>query len=126
MAMVPSRDRGSTEEFLLTRGGFGYHATFSGIRSGTEVRVRASRILTLLAAMAIASILGGCFSREHPDHDRYEYLYIDGVFQPPYKAFPTGVDRGNWKCYDGKVNREYDCTFVRGGWGFYQYIYRRR
>jgi hypothetical protein len=88
--------------------------------------VRAARTLILLACLPIMLGLGGCFSRDHPDLDRYEYLYMDGAFQPPYSAFPTGTDRGDWKCYDGRVKREYDCTFVRGGWSYYQYIYRSR
>lgn len=88
--------------------------------------MRASRILTVLAGLVIPVALAGCFSREHPDFERYEYLYIDGALQPPYTAFPTGTDRGDWKCYDGRVNREYDCTFVHRGWDYYQYIYRRR
>jgi hypothetical protein len=71
-------------------------------------------------------LLGGCFGGEHPNVLRYEYLYIDGAIQPPYKAFPTGADRGDWKCYDDRSRREYDCTFVRGGWEFYRYIYRPR
>jgi hypothetical protein len=91
-----------------------------------ENGVRANRILAALAGSVIVLVLGGCFGREHPDYDRYEYLYVDGAFQPPYTAFPTGTDRANWKCYDGRVNREYDCTFVRGGWDYYQYVYRRR
>jgi hypothetical protein len=94
--------------------------------SGAENSVVANRILAALAGSVIVLALGGCFGREHPDYDRYEYLYVDGAFQPPYTAFPTGTDRASWKCYDGRVNREYDCTFVRGGWDYYQYIYRRR
>ena len=73
-----------------------------------------------------ALLLGGCFGSEHPNMQRYEYLYIDGAFQPPYQAFPIGADRGDWKCYDDRSNREFDCTFVRGGWEYYRYIYRPR
>ena len=71
-------------------------------------------------------LLGGCFGSEHPDPRRYEYLYIDGAFQPPYTAFPSGIERADWKCYDGRSEREFDCTFVRGGWDYYRYIYRAR
>lgn len=88
--------------------------------------MRASGILAVLAGSAIVLGLGGCFAREHPNHERYEYLYIDGAFQPPYKSFPAGNDRADWKCYDGRVDREFDCTFVHRGWDYYQYIYRRR
>jgi hypothetical protein len=95
---------------------------FSGGRKG----VLASRLGTALAVFTIAGALGGCFSRDHPDFERYEYLSIEGTFQPPYTEFPSGTDRANWKCYDGKTNREFDCTFVHRGWSDYQYIYRRR
>jgi hypothetical protein len=71
-------------------------------------------------------LLGGCFGDEHPNPSRYEYLYIDGAFQPPHKAFPAGADRLDWKCYDDRSRREFDCTFVRGGWEYYRYIYRAR
>ena len=71
-------------------------------------------------------LLGGCFGSEHPDPRRYEYLYIDGAFQPPYTAFPSGIERADWKCYDGRSERTFDCTFVRGGWEYYSYIYRAR
>lgn len=71
-------------------------------------------------------LLGGCFGREHPDPQRYEYLYIDGTFQPPYTAFPAGAERANWKCYDDRSRREFDCTFVHRGWDEYRYIYRPR
>lgn len=79
----------------------------------------------LLAVIAVP-LLTGCLAREHPDFDRYEYLYIEGVLQSPYTEFPTGADRADWRCYDGRVNREFDCTFVHGGWELYQYIYRPR
>jgi hypothetical protein len=79
------------------------------------------------ASVAVGmSLLGGCFGSEHPNMRRYEYLYIDGAFQPPHKAFPTGADRVDWKCYDDRSRREYDCTFVRGGWEYFRYIYRPR
>jgi hypothetical protein len=79
-----------------------------------------------LPIAAIVAPLAACFGPSHPDHERYEYMYIHGVFQPPYKEFPTGVARSDWKCFDEKVEREYDCTFVRGGWNQYHYIYRAR
>jgi hypothetical protein len=71
-------------------------------------------------------LLSGCFGPDHPDRSRYQYLYIDGTFQPPYTAFPVGAERGEWKCYDGKQKREFNCTMVRGGWEHFQYIYRDR
>jgi hypothetical protein len=79
------------------------------------------------AVVAAGAVLGGCWGGvSHPDPARYEYMYINGVFQPPYSRFPTGTERADWKCYDGKTSKEYDCTFVRGGWDYYQYIYRAR
>jgi hypothetical protein len=71
-------------------------------------------------------LLGGCFDPDHPDHSRYEYLYIDGVFQGSYNSFPSGRARGNWKCYDAKLRVEFNCTMVRGGWDQFKYIYRKR
>jgi hypothetical protein len=71
-------------------------------------------------------ILSGCFGPSHPDYSRYEYLYIEGAFQPPFTAFPSGNERAGWKCYDSRAGKEFDCTFVRGGWDQYQYIYRPR
>jgi hypothetical protein len=76
--------------------------------SGGEGGVLASPLGTALAVFTIAGALGGCFSRDHPDFERYEYLSIEGTFQPPYTEFPSGTDRANWKCYDGKTNREFD------------------
>jgi hypothetical protein len=90
-----------------------------------NARMRAAGV-RLLCVTGGFLLLGGCFGGEHPNVRRYEYLYIDGAIQPPYKAFPTGADRGDWKCYDDRSRREYDCTFVRGGWEFYRYIYRAR
>jgi hypothetical protein len=75
---------------------------------------------------ATGLVLGACFGPSHPDYSRYEYLYIDGAFQPPYTTFPSGAERGGWKCYDARARKEFDCTFVRGGWDQYQYIYRAR
>ena len=70
--------------------------------------------------------LTGCFEAEHPDPSRYEYLSIAGVVQPPYTDFPSGSERGAWKCHDGNKNRTYNCTFVHLGWREYEYVYRRR
>lgn len=83
-----------------------------------------ARLLGVLFGLSLG--LGGCFGPDHPNHDRYEYMYIHGIFQPPYTAFPTGIERSNWKCYDERVKKEFDCTFVRGGWDQYHYIYRAR
>jgi len=71
-------------------------------------------------------LLTGCFGSDHPDQSRYEYLYIDGVFQGSHRSFPVGTERANWKCFDGKAQREFNCTMVRGGWEQFQYIYRER
>ena len=72
-------------------------------------------------------LLAGCFDADHhPDTARYEYLYINGRFQGGHTAFPQGRDRANWKCFDGKLQREFDCTMVRGGWEQFQFIYRKR
>lgn len=86
-----------------------------------------SRIVrgVLLAALT-APFLTGCLAHEHPNFNRYEYLFIEGVFQPPHREFPSGADRGDWLCYDSRVNREFGCTFVHGGWESYHYIYRPR
>jgi hypothetical protein len=60
----------------------------------------AKLLLAAILGPAIGLALSGCFGPEHPDYTRYEYLYIDGAFQPPYKEFPTGNARGEWKCFD--------------------------
>jgi hypothetical protein len=62
----------------------------------------------------------------HPDIARYEYLYMNGAFVSPYKAFPQGVERGRWQCYDGKTGETLNCTFVRAGFEHFQYIFRER
>lgn len=85
-----------------------------------------ANVVRIVVLAAAGALLAGCFGEEHPDPKRYEYLYIEGAFQPPYKAFPTGADRAGWKCYDEKVAREFDCTFVHRGWDQYHYIYRAR
>jgi hypothetical protein len=85
--------------------------------------------MTVFRTVVLATagmLLAACWGKEHPDPARYEYLYIGGTFQPPYKAFPTGADRTGWKCYDEQVAREFDCTFVHRGWHQYDYIYRPR
>jgi hypothetical protein len=87
------------------------------------------RVAVIRAALLIAAagpLLGACWGPEHPDRTRYEYMYMHGVFQPPHTAFPTGIERSNWKCYDDQIRKEFDCTFVRGGWNQYHYVYRAR
>jgi hypothetical protein len=79
-----------------------------------------------LFGIAICLLVGGCFDSSHPDTSRYEYLYMNGSFQPPYNSFPQGLDRENWQCFDGKSQTSFDCTMVRGGWEHFQYIYRDR
>jgi len=81
------------------------------------------RILFALAALSWAS---QAFAQPHPDSDRYEYLYADGKFVDPYASFPSGRERGRWKCFDGKTQVALDCTFVRGGFENFQYIFRSR
>jgi len=57
---------------------------------------------------------------------RYEYMYSNGAFVSPHKAFPTGRDREGWQCYDDKAGRAFNCTFVRGGFEHFRYIFRPR
>jgi hypothetical protein len=90
----------------------------------TEDGMRGVAIRLLLSG-ATGALLTGCVP-EHPDRSRYEYMYIHGVFQAPYTSFPVGIERSNWKCYDETIRKEFDCTFVRGGWNQYHYIYRER
>jgi hypothetical protein len=78
----------------------------------------------MLGALACLA-LTACGS-EHPDPERYEYLYMDGAFVAPYKAFPEGLERGKWQCYDAKTRATFSCTFVRGGFQHFQYIFRER
>lgn len=87
--------------------------------------MRAKLIRTALLA-ATGILLAGCMEREHPNYARFEYLYAEGAFQAPYTDFPAGAERGGWLCYDARVNREFACTFVHGGWESYQYVYRPR
>ena len=80
----------------------------------------------ILACAALCFLTSGCFGPSHPDTARYEYLYINCAFVAPYKAFPQGVERGRWQCYDGKTGETLNCTFVRGGFEHFQYIFRER
>jgi hypothetical protein len=77
------------------------------------------------SAIVLASLLG-CTEAQHPDPSRYEYMYSDGAFVTPYKGFPRGRDREGWQCYDMAAGRAFDCTFVRGGFEHFQYIFRPR
>jgi hypothetical protein len=70
--------------------------------------------------------IGHCLAQVHPDPTRYQYLYMNGSFVPPYNAFPSGRDRGRWKCFDAGSKVTFDCTFVRGGFDRFQYIFRAR
>jgi hypothetical protein len=79
-----------------------------------------------LLSCAICLLLSACFGSDHPDTARYEYLYMNGAFVSPYAAFPQGVERGRWQCYDGKTRETLNCTFVRGGFDRFQYIFRER
>ncbi|MEX0590690.1 MAG: hypothetical protein WD207_06345 [Xanthobacteraceae bacterium] len=88
--------------------------------------MRARLNLAALLSAVIGALVSGCFEPKHPDHARYEYMYIHGIFQPPYTTFPAGIERGDWKCFDENIQKEFDCTFVRGGWNQYHYIYRTR
>jgi hypothetical protein len=90
------------------------------------IRRRNSRKIAGQFGLVACLLLTGCFEVKHPDRSRYEYLYIDGIFQPPYNSFPAGIERSNWRCFDAKVEREFDCTMVRGGWENFKYIYRQR
>jgi hypothetical protein len=83
------------------------------------------RFITTIS-FAICLLVGGCFDANHPDTSRYEYLYMNGHFQPPYNTFPQGLARGSWTCFDEKTQTSFDCTMVRGGWEHFQYIYRAR
>jgi hypothetical protein len=83
-------------------------------------------VRTIVVSPIICFLLSGCFGPEHPDNSRYEYLYADGKFQALYRSFPQGSNRADWKCFDGKAQKDFDCTMVRGGWEQFQYIYRDR
>jgi hypothetical protein len=88
--------------------------------------MRAAVICAGLLIAAAGTLVSACWGPDHPDRARYEYMYIHGVFQPPYTTFPSGIERSNWKCYDETIRKEFDCTFVRGGWNQYHYVYRAR
>ena len=75
---------------------------------------------------ALCLMTSACFGPEHPNTKRYEYLYIDGSFVPPHHAFPEGVERNRWQCYDRKTKATFSCTFVRGGFEHFQYVFRER
>jgi len=83
---------------------------------------RKSIVIATIAYLLTAS----CSAPQHPDWSRYEYRYMDGQFVAPYRDFPEGRERGEWQCYDGKIHRAFDCTFVHGGWDQYQFIYREK
>jgi hypothetical protein len=80
--------------------------------------------LFLLIAFFIPA--ANCFAQSHPDPQRYEYLFMDGQFVLPHTSFPQGRERSSWKCFDGSTKKVFDCTFVRGGFDGFQYIYRLR
>jgi hypothetical protein len=84
------------------------------------------RIKPRFLGIAALLLVGGCFEAQHPDKSKYEYLYMNGSFQPPYNSFPQGRERGGWHCFDKKTQTAFDCTMVRGGWEHFQYIYRDR
>ncbi len=94
-------------------------------RPGTHRLQRQNGTVRTLAVLA-CTLLTGCFGSDHPDSSRYEYLYMDGAFVPPYKDFPSGRERQEWQCYDAKTKQTFACTFVRSGWDNFQYIFRER
>lgn len=67
-----------------------------------------------------------CTAQTHPDSKRFEYLYMNGQFVSPHTSFPEGRARSNWKCRDEKTRSTFNCTFVRGGFDKFQYIFRPR
>ena len=76
--------------------------------------------------LSICLLASGCFGPDHPDFARFEYLYMNGAFVAPYKTFPVGRERESWQCFDQKSGKAYDCTFVRGGFEHFQYVFRQR
>jgi hypothetical protein len=80
----------------------------------------------ILLSGVLSLLTSGCFGPAHPDTARYEYLYMNGAFVSPHKTFPQGVERGRWQCFDGKTGETLNCTFVRGGFDHFQYIFRER
>ena len=81
---------------------------------------------SVIFGIAILMPATDCFAQTHPDAKKYEYLYMNGQFVAPYSSFPEGRERSNWKCFDGKTQSVFDCTFVRGGFNKFQYIFRDR
>jgi hypothetical protein len=81
-----------------------------------------SAAVAVLAALPAAA----CSAPAHPDPSHYEYRYMNGEFVPPYDSFPDGRERADWQCYDARVKRAFDCTFVRQGWDQYQFIFRKK
>jgi hypothetical protein len=51
---------------------------------------------------------------------------MNGAFVSPYRSFPQGVERGRWQCYDGRTGETLNCTFVRGGFEHFEYVFRER
>lgn len=88
------------------------------------MRQRSNR--PVLLGIVVCLMTSACFGPDHPDPAKYEYLYIDGAFVTPHRRFPEGLERGKWQCYDRKSRQTYSCTFVRGGFEHYQYIFRER
>src|SRR5262249_43163019 len=93
-------------------------------RAGDELMLR--RWYRPIVLSIFSLLTSACFGPTHPDTARYEYLYMNGAFVSPYKAFPQGVERGRWQCYDGKTGETLNCTFVRGGFEHFKYIFRER
>jgi hypothetical protein len=91
---------------------------------GISMLQRSCRPTPLICAVCL--LTSACFGPTHPDTARYEYLYMDGAFVAPYKTYPQGVERGRWQCYDGKTGETLNCTFVRGGFEHFKYIFRER
>ncbi len=83
--------------------------------------LRRATLVALLACLPASECLA-----QHPDPSRFEYLWVNGNFVPPYKAFPEGRERGEWQCVDPKTQINFNCTFVRGGFERFQYIFRAR
>jgi len=96
------------------------------LRGGTESFMSKPVNWAGILGPALCVLAGACFGPEHPDPSRYEYRYLSGAFVAPYKAFPQGREREGWQCFDEKSHRAFDCTFVRGGFDRFQYIYRPR
>lgn len=103
------------------------------IAESAKLHARARRCemnvsLRLTIGAAVTACLFTDFARAqvHPDPSRYEYLYASGRFVEPYNSFPSGRERSLWKCFDAKSQVTFDCTFVRGGFEQFKYIFRPR